>query len=210
VGAQHSDVERFDALLKSLLSPLEVELCSNQVIRLKNHYKLLLRWNSRINLTSVREPDEIAERHFGESLFLAQLLPHEGTVVDIGSGAGFPGFPVSVARPSLLVTLVESVRKKAAFLQELARNEARVKVYAGRFHSVDWKFDWAIWRGVALEGIENDIALCVDRVAAITSERQAAQWKRRKKLMWEQEQVIPWDKRRVVLVGRSIHVPRET
>lgn len=203
-------MERFDALLKSVIAPLEVELGPEQIIRLKNHYKLLSRWNSRINLTSVREPSEIAERHFGESLFLAQLLPHEGTVVDIGSGAGFPGFPVSVARPSLLVTLVESVRKKAAFLQELARNEARVKVHAGRFHSVGRNFDWAIWRGLALERIENDIALRVDRVAAITSEHQATLWKKRKKLVWEREQVVPWDKRRVVLVGQSIHVSRGT
>ena len=210
MGAQSSDVERFDALLKSVIAPLEVELGPEQIIRLKNHYKLLLRWNSRINLTSVREPSEIAERHFGESLFLAQLLPHEGTVVDIGSGAGFPGVPVSVARPALLMTLVESVRKKAAFLQELVRNEARVKVHAGRFRSVNRNFDWAIWRGVALEGIEDDIALRVDRVAAITSEHQAALWKRRKNLVWEREQVVPWGKRRVVLVGRCIRVPRET
>ena len=210
MGAQSSDVVRFDDLLKSMIASLDMELLPEQIIRLKHHYELLLRWNSRINLTSVREPTEIVERHFGESLFLAQLLPHEGSVVDIGSGAGFPGLPVSVARPAFLMTLVESVRKKAAFLQELVRKQERVKVHAGRFSRVDRNFDWAIWRGVALEGIEDDIALRVDRVAAITSERQAALWKNRKKLAWELEEGIPWDKRRVVLLGQCIRVPRET
>jgi 16S rRNA (guanine527-N7)-methyltransferase len=89
---------------------------------------LLLRWNARINLTAIRDPDEIVTRHFGESLFLAgHLFPEasstftETRVLDIGSGAGFPGIPMKIWAPTLSLTLVESNHKKAAFLREVIR-----------------------------------------------------------------------------------------
>ena len=83
---------------------------------------LLLKWNARINLTAVREPREIVTRHFGESLFVARHLldsSSSGTVVDVGSGAGFPGVPLAMWTPQAKVTLIESNGKKAAFLNEL-------------------------------------------------------------------------------------------
>ncbi len=92
---------------------------------------LLLRWNARVNLTAVREADEIVTRHFGESLFLARhLFPEDESlspigdaaprVFDIGSGAGFPGLPLKMWAPHIALTLVESNHKKAAFLREVA------------------------------------------------------------------------------------------
>lgn len=98
-----------------------------------------MRWNSRISLTAIRDPEQIVTRHFGESLFLARNLflgtaaigcpagqspavKGSSALADLGSGAGFPGLPIKLWVPSLSVTLIESNHKKAAFLREITRS----------------------------------------------------------------------------------------
>ena len=94
--------------------------------QLVDYLELLLKWNARTNLTAIRDPDEIVRRHFGESLFLgAHLGAHLrdcSTLLDFGSGAGFPGVPVQLLQPEIAVTLAESQGKKAAFLREVVRH----------------------------------------------------------------------------------------
>ena len=96
--------------------------------RLVVYLDLLLKWNRRTNLTSIRDPEEMARRHFGESLFAARVLAHRlgdgAAVLDIGSGAGFPGLPVQLLLPKVHVVLAESQGKKAAFLREVIRATA--------------------------------------------------------------------------------------
>lgn len=89
--------------------------------QLSVYLDLLLRWNAKTNLTAIRDPEEIVRRHFGESLFVAAHLPECSTLLDLGSGAGFPGLPIQLARPTLRVTLAESQNKKASFLREAVR-----------------------------------------------------------------------------------------
>jgi 16S rRNA (guanine527-N7)-methyltransferase len=90
--------------------------------QLDRYLELLAFWNQRINLTSVRDPEGIREKHFADSLALVPHVPPEArTLVDVGSGAGFPGAVVALARPDLAVTLVESNRKKTAFLETIRR-----------------------------------------------------------------------------------------
>src|SRR5690242_14425854 len=132
--------------LRDLLG-LQFPLAPGQFERLGAHYELLLKWNRVLNLTSVRSLNEAAERHYGESLFLASRLPAGSfRIVDIGSGAGFPGFPVAVARPDCQITLVESHQRKAVFLREASRGMPNVAVGAQRAESVSENFDWAISR----------------------------------------------------------------
>lgn len=195
---------RFEDLLRSAIEPLGIALSDAQVHRLGEHYELLCRWNARINLTSVRTPEDVATRHFAESLYLAERLPDEGTVVDVGSGAGFPGVPISVARPGLKVTLLDSNGKKAAFLQEAVRGECGVKVRSVRFRDVEGEYDWGVWRGVALEDIEEDLPSRVQHVAAITSSRVVAAWPASSCVNWTERHEIPWDRRRVVVLGECV------
>ena len=89
--------------------------------QLSTYLELLLRWNRRINLTGLRDPRLIVRRLFGESLYVAQVLDLQGWLVDVGSGAGFPGLALKLALPSLKVTLVEARRRKGAFLKEVIR-----------------------------------------------------------------------------------------
>jgi 16S rRNA (guanine527-N7)-methyltransferase len=103
---------------------------------LSAYLDLLLRWNARTNLTAIRSPEEIVRRHFGESLFagthLGQPLP--STLLDLGSGAGFPGLPIALLHQEIGVTLAESQNKKSTFLREVVRTLglSNVEVWAGR------------------------------------------------------------------------------
>ena len=125
---------------------------------LEAHYELLSRWNQKLNLTS----EDSLERHYGESLFLAQHLPPGPLrIADIGSGAGFPGFPVAVVRPDCQVTLIESHQRKAVFLKEAARKQPNIRVLAKRAEDVDEQFDWVISRAVSYA----DLAASLRRLA---------------------------------------------
>jgi 16S rRNA (guanine527-N7)-methyltransferase len=137
-------------------------LTHSQLEQILTYIDILLHWNSRINLTAVRRPEEIVTRHFGESLFAARhlyplaggsgaaaLSPHQREsaarpssaprmarerVLDLGSGAGFPGLPLKIWVPGMQLTLIESNHKKATFLREIIRalRLADVNVFAGR------------------------------------------------------------------------------
>ncbi len=144
------------ARIAELLAPFVPHpLTEEPLAKIAGYLDLLLRWNQRINLTSVRDPQQIVTRHFGESLFAAanlfrpagggptapgwageRSLPHDAgssRVIDVGSGAGFPGLPIRIYAPVAL-TLIESRQRKAAFLREVARllDFSEVEVFAGR------------------------------------------------------------------------------
>src|SRR2546426_2913154 len=107
--------------VRNLLAPFDLDLTSSQIGQVITYLDLLLRWNVRINLTSVRTPAECVARHFGESLYLSRWVELRGANLDIGSGAGFPGLALKIAFPGLATTLLEPVAKKRAFLKEVAR-----------------------------------------------------------------------------------------
>jgi 16S rRNA (guanine527-N7)-methyltransferase len=125
-------------------------LGSEQTKSFDAYFSLFVRWNGRINLSSVREPERILERHFVESIACARALP-EGilTLLDFGSGGGLPGIPIALCRPELQVTLAESQGKKAAFLQEAVRVlGVSAEVFAGRAETLDRHFDCVVLRAV--------------------------------------------------------------
>jgi 16S rRNA (guanine527-N7)-methyltransferase len=130
-----------------------VTLDGDQLARLERFFSFLIIWNARINLTAVREEGAIVERHFVDSLAVAPVLAHApgaSTLVDVGSGGGFPGAVLAVARPDLAVSLIESTHKKVAFLQTLKREVApNLEPIAARVEDVrasGRKFDIAVSR----------------------------------------------------------------
>jgi 16S rRNA (guanine527-N7)-methyltransferase len=139
--------ERLNAMLAETgLAPLDPK----QTSRFEELLSLFVRWNARINLTSVRDEDSILFRHFVESIACARALP-EGisTLLDFGSGGGFPGVPIALIRPEITVTLAESQGKKAAFLQEAVRVLGiSAKVHAGRAELLNVEFDCVTLRAV--------------------------------------------------------------
>ena len=139
--------------LNQLLQPfLSAPLSADQLQQLRLYLDLLLKWNTKINLTAVRDPEEIVRRHFGESLFAGERLhPEAGsTLIDVGSGAGFPGLPIKILAPQIEVTLIESQQKKVAFLREVIRTLrlSAVSVHAGRAEDSQLKANIITMRAV--------------------------------------------------------------
>lgn len=126
---------------------LEVPLDRTQLAQLGRYLDLLTTWNRKINLTAIVDPAEIVDRHFLDSLAAAPLLSDSVTLVDIGSGAGFPGAVLAIARPALRVTCVDSIHKKVAFLQTLKLELIPgLEPVCARAADLDRRFDAAISR----------------------------------------------------------------
>lgn len=115
----HSEID--EMRLQQLLRPFGLDLTPAQATKTLAYLELLLRWNEKINLTAIRNPAESVTRHFGESLYISRHFQLRGTLLDIGSGAGFPGLALKIVFPQLSVTLLEPVTKKRAFLKEVVR-----------------------------------------------------------------------------------------
>lgn len=117
------DVSRIAELLQPFLG--ECPLGGKTLDQLRLYLDLLLRWNARVNLTAIHDPEQIVTRHFGESLFAARTLKlhqrNSASLADVGSGAGFPGIPMKLCAPQIELTLLESQNKKVAFLREVVR-----------------------------------------------------------------------------------------
>jgi 16S rRNA (guanine527-N7)-methyltransferase len=134
---------RIAELLQPFLGSADDQrLTASDLLNISTYIDILVRWNARINLTAIRHPEEIVTRHFGESLFAARHLFPRTTwdqqssvhLIDIGSGAGFPGLPIKIWAPEIHVTLIESNHKKATFLRETARTLTLtdINVFPGR------------------------------------------------------------------------------
>ncbi len=189
------------ARLPHFLGEVGVHASREQLEQFRAHFDLLMLWNARTNLTSVRDPDAILRRHFAESAYLTQVLPlGPGTLVDIGSGGGFPGIPVKILSPETKVVLVEAVQKKAAFLKEVARavGVPGLEVFAGRFEDFSAPADWVTMRAVKLDGrLAEAIRRNVPRgtCAIFLGEADAA------RLAGAKIHAIPGSDRRVIAVG---------
>ncbi|MEN3335621.1 MAG: rRNA (guanine527-N7)-methyltransferase [Blastocatellia bacterium] len=130
----------FITALPSALSEYGIdELSDAQRAQLAKHYAMLRAWNRRINLTRIIDPEEAARLHYADSLAGGRFLGAAQTMVDIGSGAGFPAIPLAVLRADLQVTALEANQKKSLFLAEAgdALRLANFKVATARLESFD-------------------------------------------------------------------------
>ena len=227
------------ARIADLLQPFLQEandgrLTANDALckRISTYIDILLHWNARINLTAIRDPEEIVTRHFGESLFAARhLFPKlypvpfvssvvkDGNVVDVasaqirladlGSGAGFPGLPIKLWAPTIALTLIESNQKKATFLREITRalTLTDVNIQNARAQDLHQTFDVITLR--AVERFEDTLCIATallspaGRVALLIGTSQLDQ--ARSKLptfTWQPPLAVPNSRSRTLLIGQ--------
>lgn len=198
------------AAIAQLLQPF-IQLDETRLLAISKYIDLLLKWNARMNLTAIRGPNEIVQRHFGESFFVAKyVLAHKpvGTAIDLGSGAGFPGVPFAILAPEVQVTLIELQQKKATFLRELVHSLAlkNVKIFSHRAQSYAGAADLVMLR--AVEKFEDILPMAVSltsgggRIALMIGSGQVD---RARELVpevdWSEQVHIPGGHSRELLLG---------
>lgn len=131
------------------------EITSNERVRaaFDRYAEMLTERNEKVNLTAITDPDEIRVKHFTDSLAAIELIKTGATVLDIGSGAGFPGIPLKIARDDISVTLLDSVNKKVAFMNDVIADLGLKNIEAVHARIEDFphkgEFDVAVSRAVA-------------------------------------------------------------
>ncbi|MDR3724871.1 MAG: 16S rRNA (guanine(527)-N(7))-methyltransferase RsmG [Terracidiphilus sp.] len=190
------------------LKPLD----AGTLAKFATYLEVFERWNARVNLSAVRDAEGILQRHFIESIACAQMLPAGiSTLLDFGSGGGFPGIPVSLCRPEIQVTLAESQGKKAAFLQEAVRQLGlTAKVHSGRAEELHERFDCVTLRAVDHMGkaVETAAALVSPAgfLALMTTGQEAAALKTSAgpAFRWDSEFAIPGGEQRILALGKRL------
>lgn len=136
-----------------------ITLSDHQLEQFDRYYELLVEWNSFMNLTAITEFDEVLQKHFEDSLVLGKVLPVEqlSTLLDVGTGAGFPGIPLKIVYPHLKVVLLDSLGKRVKFLNHVAEELGLTEIQAIHGRAEDFakdaayreKFDVVVSRAVA-------------------------------------------------------------
>jgi 16S rRNA (guanine527-N7)-methyltransferase len=155
--------------LQAGAAALGLEITAPAVERFGRYLEVLLQWKSRLNLTAAGTAEEIVRRHFLDSLLAAVAIPLRSgaSAVDVGSGAGFPGVPLKIVRPDLNVVLVESARRRVAFLEHLAQALVTpgLQVVWGRAEELAHRqgyrelFDYAVERATSRTAISVELCL---------------------------------------------------
>lgn len=100
---------------------LDIQIDKRTIDKFATHALELLKWNQKTNLTAITDPVEVAVKHFLDSIVPVKIIPHRASLLDIGSGGGFPGIPLKLSLPHLSVTLIDASRKKVSFLKHMIR-----------------------------------------------------------------------------------------
>jgi len=145
--------------LKRLASLLGINLNEKQIKQFEKYYEYLIEKNKVMNLTTITEPDEVIIKHFIDSLSIAQIYTFKKgeNVVDVGSGAGFPGIPLKIAFPEINLVMVDSLNKRVNFLNEVA-----IRLGLENTEAIHLRAE----EGAHIEGLRQNFDVCVSRAVA--------------------------------------------
>lgn len=115
------EIEKFEEIFNNYLKEIGIELQRKQIEKFYKYMNLLLEWNEKINLTAITEPEEVILKHFVDSLTISKYIEKGSKLVDMGTGAGFPGIPLKILREDIEITLADSLNKRINFLNEIIK-----------------------------------------------------------------------------------------
>ncbi len=115
------EIEEFEEIINKYLKEINIELKKEQTEKFYKYMNLLLEWNEKINLTAITEPEEVILKHFVDSLTISKYIEKGSKLVDMGTGAGFPGIPLKILREDIEITLADSLNKRINFLNEVIK-----------------------------------------------------------------------------------------
>ena len=113
------NIEEFKKIIINYGKEINIEFNEKQIEQFYDYMNILLEWNEKINLTAITSYEEIILKHFIDSLTISKYIKKNSTIVDVGTGAGFPGIPLKIYRPDLKIVLVDSLNKRINFLNEV-------------------------------------------------------------------------------------------
>lgn len=199
-----------DVRIQEILQVFEYKADNHMLRSIRAYALLLLRWNRRVSLTAITDPEDILSRHFGESLLAQRVLDFShGFLADIGSGAGFPAFPLKLANPALRVRLFEANKKKCAFLSEVVRELElqEVEIITSRtdeFHSSPFATvvtARAVGDYGAMLRWASTILLPAGRVVLWLGQKDASSLSSQPGWKWQDPVPVPRSGSRVILAG---------
>lgn len=149
--------EEFEKTMVNNIKELNINLSEMQIEQFYKYMNVLIEWNKVMNLTGITEPKEIITKHFIDSLTILKYINENDTIIDVGTGAGFPGIPIKIAFPATKVVLLDSLNKRIDFLNEVIKklNLKEIKTIHGRAEDCGRdkeyreKYDIAVARAVA-------------------------------------------------------------
>lgn len=171
-------------LLQNYIKDYKITLTKNQYEQFQKYFELLAEWNEKMNLTAITDESGVALKHFADSLSLLNFvdIPQNSSLVDVGTGAGFPGVVLKIARPDIKLTLIDSLNKRLVFLGEVC---AQLGIEAELIHSraedgardekLRESFDFAVSRAVARMNVLSEYCLPYVKVGGAFCAMKGAQ-----------------------------------
>lgn len=149
--------EEFSKKMQEYSKRIGISLHVEQINQFYHYMQLLLEWNEKINLTAITEPEEIILKHFVDSMTIASYIEKNTKLIDVGTGAGFPGIPLKIIREDIEITLLDSLNKRVNFLKEVIEQLGLNQIKAihsrveeiGKDNNYRETFDYATSRAVA-------------------------------------------------------------
>ena len=144
-----------EEFIKNVFTSYGIDLNQSQIDKFLLYYEFLIEENNKYNLTAITEFEEVVYKHFLDSILPYKNFKENSTVIDIGSGAGFPGVPLKILRNDLKITLIDSLQKRVNFLNQLIEKLQLKNIFAYHYRAEDYclknreKFDYSISRAVA-------------------------------------------------------------
>ena len=228
--------DHFEEQLREEMSSMNIALTDRQIHQFREYFRLLTEWNQVMNLTAITEESDVITKHFTDSVSLVRAIPsiyNKETgfrIADVGTGAGFPGIPISIINPGLRVVLMDSLNKRIRFLEETARTLELDHVAAvhgraeefGRNRDCREKFDICVSRAVANMSTLSEYCLPLvkqgGKFIAYKSEKAEEEMKSAegaiKKLGGMTEDILSFqlpngDERKLVIIGKTKSTPKQ-